>query len=331
VPDYVGGTVACGTDTVLSSAKLALLTSQILPAAFAILQAAVQVNQVTGTINPSSTSACSPWTVTATDVASGISNADIVIYVSAAPISGSTVAFASACQLDSAGRPVIATLNFSPAYLGGAFDTDTVYRNFVVNTAVHELIHALGFSSNLFATNFGQAGSIMASATVRGKTVSMLTAANTLAAARAHFGCATLAGVELEDQGGSGIAGSHWERRGLNGEMMTGITSSTDVLTAITLGLLQDTGFYFPNQDFYFTGLATTLKFGNNAGCSFISDKCNLASGGQGTYFCQAAGDACTCDNRSSAPARSRRTRATSHRPTFSTSPTPRRAAAAPT
>ena len=28
-----------------------------------------------------------------------------------------------------------------------------------------------------------------------------------------HFGCSKLDGVQLEDQGGSGTAGSHWEER----------------------------------------------------------------------------------------------------------------------
>ncbi len=30
---------------------------------------------------------------------------------------------------------------------------------------------------------------------------------------RGHFNCSTLEGVQLEDQGGSGTAGSHWEAR----------------------------------------------------------------------------------------------------------------------
>ena len=31
--------------------------------------------------------------------------------------------------------------------------------------------------------------------------------------ARSHFGCDTLEGAEIEDQGGSGTADSHWEKR----------------------------------------------------------------------------------------------------------------------
>ena len=30
---------------------------------------------------------------------------------------------------------------------------------------------------------------------------------------KAHFNCSTLEGVQLEDQGGDGTTGSHWEAR----------------------------------------------------------------------------------------------------------------------
>jgi len=38
------------------------------------------------------------------------------------------------------------------------------------------------------------------------------------AAARAHFGCASLPGAPLEDEGGEGSALSHWEATALNVE-----------------------------------------------------------------------------------------------------------------
>lgn len=36
--------------------------------------------------------------------------------------------------------------------------------------------------------------------------------------AREHFGCSTLDGAELEDEGGTGTAGSHWESRTLQAQ-----------------------------------------------------------------------------------------------------------------
>jgi leishmanolysin-like peptidase len=37
---------------------------------------------------------------------------------------------------------------------------------------------------------------------------------------KAHFGCSTLNGVELENGGGPSTAGSHWEARILHEEIM---------------------------------------------------------------------------------------------------------------
>jgi len=50
----------------------------------------------------------------------------------------------------------------------------------------------------------------------------ILTTPTLLALARSHFACATLSGVELEDDGGGGTAGSHWEQRALMTEYMSG-------------------------------------------------------------------------------------------------------------
>ena len=36
---------------------------------------------------------------------------------------------------------------------------------------------------------------------------------NTQSEVRSHFGCSSLVGAELENQGGSATIGSHWEKR----------------------------------------------------------------------------------------------------------------------
>jgi hypothetical protein len=38
---------------------------------------------------------------------------------------------------------------------------------------------------------------------------------------REHFGCRTMLGMPVENEGGSGSQGSHWERRLLGSEIMT--------------------------------------------------------------------------------------------------------------
>ena len=52
--------------------------------------------------------------------------------------------------------------------------------------------------------------SVTATANMRGKTVNQIVTPSVVAVVRAHFNCPSLTGAELEDQGGSGTAGSHW-------------------------------------------------------------------------------------------------------------------------
>ena len=86
---------------------------------------------------------------------------------------------------------------------------------------------------------------------------------------RKHFGCETLMGVALEDDGGGGTMGSHWEMRTLLNDYMVGINIYSlypTVKSVFTLALLEDSGWYWP--DYSQADLA--LKWGHNAGCDFL-------------------------------------------------------------
>jgi hypothetical protein len=73
----------------------------------------------------------------------------------------------------------------------------------------------------------------------------------------------------LEDQGGEGSIGSHWEARYMLGDYMISIDYNEIVISDITLALFEDTGFYKVN---YYTG--GLFRFGKNQGCSFLEEKC---------------------------------------------------------
>ena len=77
-------------------------------------------------------------------------------------------------------------------------------------------------------------------------------------------------GVELEESGGSGTAGSHWEARILLGEYMNGVIYPEEqVISEFTLAVLEDTGYYKAN---YYTG--GLMRYGKNKGCDFIKKRC---------------------------------------------------------
>ena len=86
--------------------------------------------------------------------------------------------------------------------------------------------------------------------------------------ARNHYNCQSLTGVELEDNGGSGSASSHFERMSLFNEMMTASSFKDSSYSNFTLALLYDTGWY--DLDF---SLAEHFYFGKNKGCSIICIK----------------------------------------------------------
>lgn len=52
---------------------------------------------------------------------------------------------------------------------------------------------------------------LLATATIGGRTVRRIVSPKVASVAQAHFGCATLPGAQLEDDGGLGSALTHWE------------------------------------------------------------------------------------------------------------------------
>ena len=76
--------------------------------------------------------------------------------------------------------------------------------------------------------------------------------------------------LPLENQGGEGTAGAHWESRYMLTDYMIADTDYREVVMSnITLALFEDTGFYKVN---YYTG--DLFKFGKNKGCDFFDKKC---------------------------------------------------------
>ena len=123
---------------------------------------------------------------------------------------------------DQNGRPTFGFIVMYPIFF-----TESVK----MGTALHELIHILGFASDMY-TNFidpstGQrytaSNQFTETRTFNGvtKTIAKLRFPTALTAARQYFNCSTLNGVELEETGGAGTAGSHWDQRILLDDVMS--------------------------------------------------------------------------------------------------------------
>eukprot|EP01137_Pigoraptor_chileana_P036542 Opistho-2@32345 len=233
-------------------------------------------------------SGCTPTGPVAQPSGPGVPNADYILYVTAnsGDCGGNTLAFASYCVLDSlTDRPLAGRANFCPSKI----DTSEPDSQFA--TAIHEITHAMGFSSSAwpyFRDATGQPRTVRDSNgtplksdpsyqnTVKtysdatlGKTVSKFVTETVKAELARHSGCPTIDGAEIEDEGGSGTAGSHWEERVFFNEYMTGVSKYTAVVSALTFAMLEDSNWYKADYTY-----AHTIPWGRKAGCNFYTQKC---------------------------------------------------------
>lgn len=157
----------------------------------------------------------------------------------------------------------------------------------------HEITHALGFSSRLFAQFHS---SVVVNSVAKDRVtqyqIALAASPNVLTEVRRHFGCSSLLGAELEDGGGDGTAGSHWEKTRFGEEYMIGSisTGGAPIYSRLTFALLQDSGWYVANLN---SNKVTQINpWGSGVGCDFANMACNSNSWKtQGEpYYCEKDG-----------------------------------------
>jgi leishmanolysin len=287
--------VICTADDVLTSEKLDTLVNVILPNAVQFIQSALKVIALTTPLNVGHVPCQKEITSPPAHSDPGVSDADFVLYVTAGPMlptQQTTLAWASSCSYDSVGRPIVGHANFNPAKLSG------VVSSYAIKIATHELFHALGFSDGFARTKFLPPNDDpIRSVMVRGKHTTGVFTPEVVARAREYYGCSNMTYLELEDQGGSGTSGTHWEKRVLLNELMVGYFTGGEVTRSVspmTLAYFKDSGHY--DVDYSKADDPSELWFGRNAGCGFLSDKCNASS----PFFCFTPGTiACSPDRLS--------------------------------
>ena len=147
---------------------------------------------------------------------------------------------------------------------------------FIQTILFHEITHILVFDPNLLHSFNSIEYEI-----INNEEKSYIKSPKVLEKARIHFGCNTLKGVYLEDQGDSGSAGTHWEGRYMLGDYMVSINYEENTISDITLALFEDSGWYKPN---YYTG--GLFRFGKDKGCEFFEKKCLVNEKSSFSEFC---------------------------------------------
>ena len=175
-----------------------------------------------------------------------------------------TLATAGARFLEpGSGRPLVGLVNINREVDYSKENSLQYFEGIII----HEFTHVLGFSSNYFTKYFNN---VFTKVDESGIVRSYINSSKVVEIGRKYFDCPSLEGVALEDSGGLGTAGSHWEARILLGDYMNGVVFTAEqVISEFTLALLEDSGYYKAN---YYTG--GLMQFGKNKGCEFLNQKC---------------------------------------------------------
>ncbi|KAJ1375731.1 Peptidase M8, leishmanolysin, partial [Sesbania bispinosa] len=192
----------------------------------------------------------------------GVSDADLVLLVTTRPTTGNTLAWAVACERDQWGRAIAGHVNVAPRHLTAEAET------LLSATLIHEVMHVLGFDPHAFAHFRDERKRRRNQVTEQVMDEKL---------GRMAFS-GNFTGLELEDGGGRGTSGSHWEKRLLMNEIMTGSVDTRSVVSKMTLALLEDSGWYKANYS-----MADRLDWGRNQGTEFATSPCNLW---KGAYHC---------------------------------------------
>ena len=161
------------------------------------------------------------------------------------------------------GQPIVGVVNINPNVNYSKINSQEYFQSIIL----HEFTHILGFLSGHFEKYLN---SLIIRKDENNITRYYINSPRVLAVAKKYYNCSDIDGVELEESGGSGTAGSHWEARILLGEYMNGVIHPEEqVISEFTLALLEDTGYYKAN---YYTG--GLMRYGKGKGCDFIKKRC---------------------------------------------------------
>lgn len=224
-------------------------------------------------------------------------NADLLLSVEFSnDVTGSTLATAVGIEFEEfSGRPIIGRVRYNKNM--------TVKKNSIeagIATAVHEITHVLVFNSDYYSKFFDpKTGKrlpetdVVKEKTVAGQKRKIIITPKVIAAAKKHFNCNSIEGLEVENQGGDGSAFSHWEERLMLGDMMIAEDGAENFISEITLALFEDSGWYMTNK---FTG--GLFVHGINKGCPFLEETCLIKKQGKTKFkneFCARKNEN-TCD-----------------------------------
>jgi hypothetical protein len=224
---------------------------------------------------------------------------DFDLYVGVQPESDDKTSYFAAampCALTNSDlRPIVGTFIINFAFI----KVERLYQYLYFSTFAHEFTHILGFSQKLFhyyidPMTSQQLGSVTTKLRIQGQAqdrpnyseeFTAITLKAVVDYARKFYGCNSIQGVPLENNGDGGSANSHWEKLFLPSEYMNPTIENPGRISEFTLNLLRGTGWYLVDS----RG-AQSYDWNQGVGCGHFS----ICPRGRG-YCDKSAGGAETC------------------------------------
>ena len=208
-------------------------------------------------------------------------NNDVIIFPQFDNDLGSNVLAAAApCIVTNSNRPYGGVLYINTNLNFNKGNTNQYLKNILLHEITHILVFHPYFFTELKLNQTEGSNSYIISP-------------KAVAKAREHFDCSSITRIPLENQGGTGSVGSHWESRYMLGDYMISTDYPDQAISDITLGLFEDSGFYKVN--YYSGGL---FKFGKGKGCEFFNKDCIENEKATFEEFCDTANAAMCSSSR---------------------------------
>lgn len=198
----------------------------------------------------------------------GIPNTDFILYMASKTTDycqqQNVIAYSSICQLDETDKPVAGFVNFCPMHLSSALSSSQK----VELTLIHELLHILGFSAELFSKfrecdDFG--GCFERKAIIHDKGRILMVLPSVIDQMQLHFRCSDPDfGAPLEILKNN-QAGSHWDSMILHNSIMAPYLNELTLtsIDPISAALFENTGWYKVNYS-----ATDPYLWGKGSGCN---------------------------------------------------------------
>jgi len=284
-----------------SSALKSYIENEMIPPVVAWFEGALRVKYPVSGLLQRSSSVCG--FSAPSDLRRGVA-ADYYLIVSTNSQSGSTVAVAGACsQASGSRRPIIAKVTLNIQKITPPKGNVLLQERYIY-LLMHEMMHSFGVTNRLFNSYLDDNGRVrkghVKTVTIAGSRRTVLDVPVITNRLRDYFGCSSVPGMIMENNGGSGTGGSHPEKRYFMYEVMTSGTYYGRRISQFSLAMLEATGWYAADYDF-----AEPFYWGQGQGCGFINGKCSssqfdeFCSSGRSCSQVGRSGGSCQSDNLS--------------------------------